>query len=91
MKKLNKLVLRKEVVANLSNQDMNQLKGGTCSAFVGASCVEETISLIDKYECLPPLKTSDRDYTCPGGPTGYGGNTTPPRCCGYGCCETLVC
>lgn len=69
MKKLKKLKLNKEVVANLSNGEMSRVKGGAPSAVV---------------------------WVCTGVCGGGGGSpsaacTKPPRCCDYGCCETLYC
>lgn len=68
MKKLKKLTLNKEVVANLNKGEMASVKGGAPSAVV---------------------------WLCGGGGGGGGSSsgvhTKPPRCCDYGCCETLRC
>lgn len=37
---------------------------------------------------INPCRPSD---TCPPGPTQYTGLTGAPRCCEYGCCETVGC
>lgn len=82
MKKLKKLTLKKEVIANLSEDAMGNIKGGASAVI----CIFET---------------SICGFT--GGTYGYGGThtgggggasndcTRPPRCCNYGCCETLYC
>lgn len=75
--KLKKLKLNKQTIANLSSFEMNHLKGGANSYGV-ITCVES----YNNYDCITD--------TCPK-PTEYTGHTAPPRCCKYGCCETIGC
>lgn len=87
MKKLSKLVLKKEIVASLSNQEMNFLKGGygTCPTARLYSCAAEVT--IDGDDCL-----TVNAWTCePNSAFNDCSHTAPPRCCYYGCCETLNC
>jgi len=84
MKKLKKLVLKKEVITSLSNSEMSTVKGG-CSGFDLFSCAID-MSIYPGYEC--PITGAPDPYPSP--VTGRD-NTCPPRCCEYGCCETVAC
>lgn len=82
--KLKKLVLKKEIVVNLGVEEMNKLRGGyEGGGYEGGS--HEACS----YGCI-----SKDPNNCPKPsplPTEYTGHTAPPRCCEYGCCETIGC
>lgn len=91
MKKLKKLVLKKEVIASLGNSEMEMVVGGNRPETVyEANCPYPTDGTIvaPSYApgptCpdLPPPKFTEGN--CPP-------NTSPPRCCEYGCCETIGC
>lgn len=91
MKKLKKLVLKKDVITSLSNSEMSTVKGG-CSRYDLFSCAID-MSIYPGAEC--PITTGTVD-TYPGpDPDPYPitgrDNTCPPRCCDYGCCETVNC
>jgi len=58
MRKLEKLTLKKEVVSNLNDNEMNVLKGGTWS-FIYQNCV--SIRICPKYNYHPtpkPIQTT---------------------------------
>ncbi|MFV0329283.1 MAG: class I lanthipeptide [Dysgonomonas sp.] len=82
MKKLKKLTLRKETIASLNEDAMGSIKGGASADCTFNSCV-----------CGFTGGTYNGTYT--GGNNGGGSPsnncTRPPRCCNYGCCETLYC
>lgn len=76
MKKLKKLILKKETIANLNEDEMKNIVGGyrTGLPLTCAICTT-TLEKPKTYNC----QTDD----CP--------HTQPPRCCEYGCCETTNC
>lgn len=76
MKTLKKLVLKKETVVNLAAREMNSLRGGD---------VENSFGYIGCQGSYNPLDCVE------GGVTEYTGHTAPPRCCEFGCCETVGC
>ena len=49
MKKIQKLVLRKETISNLSSNDLNTLKGG--EGGMSAECTNETVCGCFSEEC----------------------------------------
>lgn len=72
MKKLKRLVLKKEVITSLNDSEMLNVKGG-CSRYDLFSCAID-MSIYPGYDCSPSPR-----------------QTQPPRCCDYGCCETIGC
>ncbi|MBK5722832.1 class I lanthipeptide [Dysgonomonas sp. Marseille-P4677] len=78
MKKLKKLTLKKETIVNLNDSEMNDLRGGTIYISLINPCRN---SYAGGAYCPSTYQPS------PGG----GGHTKPPRCCAYGCCETIGC
>lgn len=82
MKKLKKLVLKKEVVTSLSNSEMSTVKGG-CSRYDMFSCAID-MSIYPGPQCPITGYPEPNPYPEP----WY---TTPLCCCKYGCCETIRC
>ena len=79
MKKIKKLILKKEIIANLSEDAMKSIKGG--ATFI---CTFETCSC--NFTCGGyggGGGGGNKSDDCP--------HTQPPRCCEYGCCETTNC
>ena len=78
MKKLKKLTLKKEIITDLCKGEMNDLKGGASAGLFG--CYESG-----------GLYPGCNSAFCGGGGGDGGYHTVPPRCCAYGCCETVNC
>lgn len=83
MKKLKKLTLKKEVIANLSEDAMGNIKGGASAA----------ICIFESSLCGFTGGTWDGTVRNTQKCGGYASDdcTKPPRCCYYGCCETVNC
>ena len=91
MKKLKKLVLKKEVIASLSNLEMGMVVGGDSPETVyEANCPYPPDGTYVATSYVPGPTCPDLPFpkftegNCPP-------NTSPPRCCEYGCCETIGC
>lgn len=81
MKKLRKLTLKKEIIATLNESEMRSVVGGATADVLGY-CQPNTTP----YARCPVLYSAG----CGGG-NPSNDCTRPPRCCNYGCCETLYC
>lgn len=84
MKKLKKLILKKEIVANLSESEMRGVVGGGYSGLLLTCCIcthSGGYQQPKTENAACPSKVICPSQDC----------TKPPRCCEYGCCETLYC
>lgn len=86
MKKIKKLSLNKEVIVELTDAQMINLKGGST-----VPCGAKATSFYP-YDCTD-YKAPKATYNCPSVYDCPSADCTTPKvgCCEHGCCETYNC